>query len=109
VAELTSAALLKAPAVITHNGPAFDHVVATRYGIGDWEKIRWEDTLQLAHALESHLPKGLAAVVTRHGIDVAPWKELEDRGVDIERLWIYNGRDCLYTTLLWHAMSERLR
>ena len=94
-------AALASRVVVTHNGPAFDHIVARRYGIS----IRaWEDTLLAAHATEGHMPKNLAHVVTR-GLDVPPWKQLEDRGVDIERLWVYNGRDCLYTILRWLQMK----
>jgi hypothetical protein len=97
-AELTSEALAYRAAV-THNGPAFDHIVAARYGI---RIQRWEDTLLLAHAMAGHMPKNLAHVVTLY-LDVPPWKQLEDRGVDIERLHVYNGRDCLYTALAWEA------
>ena len=86
---------------VTHNGPAFDHIVAARYGIAI---ARWDDTLLAAHATEGHMPKNLAHVVTQ-GLDVPPWKQLEDRGVDIERLWYYNHRDCLYTILRWQQMK----
>lgn len=97
-AELTSEALARRCA-ITHNGPAFDHIVAARYGI----KIQsWGDTLLLAHAMAAHMPKNLAHVATLY-LDVPPWKQLEDRGVDIERLHVYNGRDCLYTALAWEV------
>ena len=91
---------------VTHNGPAFDFVVSARYGIifaGGWE-----DTLLAFHALQGHMPKNLAHVVTQW-LDVPPWKQLEDRGVDIERLWYYNGRDCLYTILVWHEIKKAMR
>ena len=102
--ELTNAVLSRRRAV-THNGPAFDHIVAARYGI----RIEaWEDTLLGAHALSGHMPKNLAHVVTLY-LDVPPWKQLEDRGADIERLWIYNGRDCLYTALARKAQRKELR
>jgi uracil-DNA glycosylase len=102
--ELTNAVLAKRRAV-THNGPAFDHIVAARYGI---RIAQWEDTLLGAHALSGHMPKNLAHVVTLY-LDVPPWKQLEDRGADIERLWIYNGRDCLYTALAREAQRKELR
>lgn len=89
----------------THNGPNFDHIVWQRYGF-KWQK--WEDTLLTTHALASHMPKTLAHVVTCAGIDVAPWKEFEDRTADLERLWSYNGRDVLYTALAARAQWERL-
>lgn len=86
---------------VTHNGPAFDHIVAARYGI---EIRAWEDTLLAAHASAGHMPKNLAHVVTCY-LDVPLWKQLEDRGADIARLHVYNGRDCLYTRLAWEAMK----
>jgi uracil-DNA glycosylase family 4 len=90
--------------VITHNGPAFDHIVARRYGL----RIReWGDTLIAAHATEPWLPKGLSHVVTM-GVDVAPWKQLEDRTATIERLWTYNARDSLYMMLRWFQLREQL-
>ncbi len=75
---------------ITHNGPAFDHIVFARYG---FRPKLWGDTLLASHAIAGHMPKNLAFVVTQL-LDVPPWKQLEDRGVDIERLWFYNHRDC---------------
>lgn len=90
---------------VTHNGPAFDHIVAARYGI---HIGAWEDTLLASHALAGHMPKNLAHVVTQH-LDVPPWKQLEDRGASIERLWIYNGRDCLYTILVWFELQKALK
>src|SRR5690606_4547677 len=89
---------------VTHNGPAFDHIVEARYGI---RVGAWEDTLIAAHAVASHMPKGLAHVVTQY-LDVPPWKEFEDRNADLERLWIYNARDTLYTILAWRALREEL-
>lgn len=86
--------------VVTHNGPAFDHIVFARYGI---HLGAWDDTLLATHALAGHMPKNLAHVVTQH-LDVPPWKQLEDRGASIERLWNYNARDCLYTILAWHEL-----
>ncbi len=87
---------------ITHNGPAFDHIVAARYGI---RIAAWDDTMLAAHVLASHMPKDLGHVVTmRH--DVGPWKELEDRTADLPRLWVYNARDTLYTLMAWtHSIT----
>jgi uracil-DNA glycosylase family 4 len=104
--DLVNASLATRIAV-THNGPAFDHIVAARYGI----EFRggWDDTLLAAHAMQGHMPKNLAHVVTANAaLDVPPWKQLEDRGVDIERLWFYNGRDCLYTILAWQALRKEV-
>jgi hypothetical protein len=91
--------------VVTHNGPAFDHIVAQRYGM---RIVAWEDTLLGTHALYSHLPKGLSHVVTRY-LDVTPWKEQEDRTADIDRLHIYNARDTLYTALARRAQLAELK
>ena len=104
VARMISAALASR-VTVTHNGPNFDHIVCARYGIS-WGK--WDDTLIASHSSEGHLPKNLAFVVTASGVDAPPWKQLEDRGADIERLWIYNGRDCLYTALAWRVRRARV-
>ncbi len=96
--------LLAGRTMVTHNGPAFDHIVASRYGIS-WGA--WDDTLIGAHVLRSHLPKNLAFTVTQY-IDVPPWKQLEDRTATIERLWFYNARDALYTILAWQQMRKEL-
>jgi uracil-DNA glycosylase family 4 len=90
---------------VTHNGPSFDHIVEERYGI---RHTAWEDTLLAAHTMTSHLPKNLAQVVTTY-LDVPPWKLLEDRTADLERLWMYNGRDTLYTILAWQRLHAELR
>jgi hypothetical protein len=91
---------------VTHNGYAFDHIVCGRYG---FELPACEDTLNAAHVLESHLPKNLAHVVTQDPeLAVPPWKQFEDRGEDIERLWFYCGRDNLYTILRWHSLRKEL-
>jgi uracil-DNA glycosylase len=99
---------------VTHNGPAFDHIVEDRYGILDLEERygihieEWDDTLLAAHVMTSHLPKNLAQVVTTY-LDVPPWKQLEDRTADLERLWTYNARDTLYTILAWQHAKQELR
>lgn len=103
VVQLTNE-LLRKRVMVTHNGPAFDHIVARRYGI-QWGE--WQDTLIASHVLRSHLPKNLAHVVTSY-IDVPPWKQLEDRTATIERLWFYNARDCLYTILAWKEIKKEL-
>jgi uracil-DNA glycosylase family 4 len=102
IAELITH-FFKGKHVVTHNGPAFDHVVAQRYGIFI---DRWDDTLHLAHVTNSHLPKRLSHVVTTHGVDAVAWKELEDRTADLDRLFIYNGRDALYMMLAWRVMRR---
>ncbi len=91
--------------VVTHNGPAFDHIVNARYGI---RVTRWEDTLLGRHSFASHLPRNLAMTVTTY-LDVSPWKELENRTADLERLWGYCGQDNLYTILAWRAMNAEMR
>jgi hypothetical protein len=54
----------------------------------------------MTHAHASHLPKGLSHVVQLR-LDVTAWKEQEDRTADLERLWTYNARDTLYTSLAY--------
>lgn len=88
---------------VTHNGPTFDHIIAKRYGL---RIRRWEDTLQAAHALESHLPRGLARVASSY-LDVGPWKQ-QDHSKRLTDLWTYNGRDTLYTILSWRETEKRL-
>jgi hypothetical protein len=104
--EITSeVSLLFADRVtVTHNGPAFDHIVAGRYGI----KIgRWEDTLLATNVVASHMPKGLSMLVQSR-LDVTAWKEQEDRTADLPRLWQYNARDTLYTALAWQSIKPEL-
>lgn len=90
--------------VITHNGPSFDHIIAHRYGL---QIAEWDDTLIAAHATAPELPKNLAHVVTM-GLDVMPWKTQEDRTADLPRLFVYNGRDTLYTILRWAQMRPEV-
>lgn len=97
-------AMLASRTLITQNGPAFDHVVLARYGV-HWKK--WDDTMMAQHAMRSDLPKGLAFLATTY-LDVSAWKQFEDRGADLERLMVYNGRDCLYTILVWQEQKRRL-
>jgi uracil-DNA glycosylase family 4 len=89
---------------VTHNGPGFDHIVAQRYGL---RIARWDDTLLHAHATASHMPKRLAHCVTQ-SLDVAPWKELENRTATLDRLWGYNAQDTLYTILRWQAVRHEV-
>jgi uracil-DNA glycosylase family 4 len=89
---------------ITHNGPAFDHIVFERHGI----KIgAWDDTLNGRHVVASHYPKNLAFTVTQY-LDVPAWKQQEDRTADLERLWFYNARDTLYTILAWAHIKPKV-
>jgi uracil-DNA glycosylase family 4 len=101
-AELSS--FLAARTMVSHNGPAFDHIVMRRYGINIGA---WDDTLLASHALAGHMPKNLAHVATQH-LDVPPWKQFEDRNATLDRLWTYNGRDCLYTILTWFEMRKHM-
>jgi uracil-DNA glycosylase family 4 len=106
-AEVSEA--LASRVVVTHNGPAFDHIVAARYRI---RIVRWEDTLLAQHAVAGHMKKNLHHVVTTAGecsLDVEAWKEREDRSASLDRLWVYNGRDCLYTILAWQLMKREVR
>lgn len=80
---------------VTHNGPAFDHIVLKRYGIR-WK--RWDDTLLMAHATHSHFKKSLGFNAQLY-LDVPPWKTW-DHAETIHDLHIYNGRDSLYTARL---------
>lgn len=90
--------------VVTHNGPAFDHVVAQRFGL----KIdRWEDTLLQTHSLHSHLKKGLNHVVSMY-LDAPAWKEVPHTE-DMEKLMFYNGQDALYTILCFFALRDEMR
>lgn len=93
---------LAVTSMVTHNGPNFDHIVLRRYGFS-WKA--WDDTLLVSHVMASHLPKFLSHVVTASGLDVGPWKELEDRSAARERLWIYNGRDTCYTKLAFDRLK----
>jgi DNA polymerase I-like protein with 3'-5' exonuclease and polymerase domains len=89
--------------VITHNGPAFDHVVAARYGL---HFPIWEDTLNMMHALDGHLPKGLAYLVGT-ALDAPPWKQAPHSD-NVQQLWGYNLQDVLYTRLAYDALPPRL-
>lgn len=96
---------------VTHNGPAFDHIVLNRHGI---EVGEWDDTLIAHHAFASHMPQNLGHVTTMY-VDAPAWKQeqkqRQQRGElrvtkDLHR---YNGRDTLYTALDWKGMQEDLR
>lgn len=107
VAREVSAALASR-VTVTHNGPAFDHIVAARYGI---RIAAWDDTLLATHAIAGHLPKNLAHVVTTAGdgaIAVTAWKQQESRSGSLDELHIYNGRDCLYTILAWYELRKEV-
>lgn len=76
----------------THNGPAYDHIGLTRFGINVQQ---WDDTLLGYHAITSHFPKRLGHVAACY-MDVPPWKEWP-HDVSLEELYQYCGRDGLYT------------
>lgn len=95
---------LRTRIAITHNGPAFDHIVLMRYGI---RVARWDDTLNMAHAAHSHLPKRLSFVVHRY-CDVPPWKTF-DHAADMAAMHVYNGRDSLYTAMVAPALRQAVR
>lgn len=88
---------------VTHNGPAFDHIVAPRYGL---QIRRFHDTLLGAHAVSSHMKKSLDFCVHTH-LSAPPWKTW-DHGDDISKLFTYCGRDGLYTRLLWEKTKGEL-
>jgi hypothetical protein len=93
--------------LITHNGPAFDLIVAPRFGI---HVRRWEDTLLASHVLRGHMKKSLAHVVARH-LDAPPWKEWAHGGgreLGMRQLWEYNARDVLYTARAWAEIRREL-
>jgi uracil-DNA glycosylase family 4 len=101
-ARLTSELLLPR-VMVTHNGPAFDHIIAARYGISFG---KWDDTLLMSHAKAGHLPKNLAHVVTQVA-DVPPWKTLDDRKAEMARLHYYCGRDVLFMQIAYEAMKDK--
>ena len=86
---------------VSHNGPAFDHIVLARYG---FRTPLWHDTLLMSHAGQSHMPKNLAHLATTW-LDVGPWKT-QDHASNIEDLWFYNAQDVIYTIRAFHAMVE---
>lgn len=93
--------------VLTHNGPAFDHIVLARYGIElAGPDQRWEDSLLAQHVVAGHLPKRLQHVVTLH-LDVPPWKE--EHADDPATLLRYNARDVIYTARAWPHVLRELR
>lgn len=95
---------LRKRTMVTHNGPAFDHVVAHRVGIR-WGE--WEDTLLETHALRSHMPKGLNHLVSTT-LDAPAWKEVPHADC-IEDLWKYNMQDVCYTIRSHKELSRELR
>lgn len=102
--------------VVTHNGPAFDHLVLQRYGI---TVNKWEDTLLAHHAFASHLPQRLDHVVSEY-CDASPWKvkhgkrgAAEEKGASPwqlggEELCLYNNKDVRLTIKAWFAMQPDL-
>jgi uracil-DNA glycosylase family 4 len=102
IAALVSAALAN-HTTVTHNGPAFDHIVARRYGL---QIADWDDSLLATHVIAGHMPKRLQHVVTMH-LDVSAWKEA-DHASTIEQLWFYNAQDTLYTIQAWKALKGQV-
>jgi len=88
---------------VSHNGPAFDHIVLQRYG---FVTTLWHDTLYCSHAHAAHMPKNLAHFATTW-LDVPPWKHA-DHASSIEQLWFYNAQDVIYTIEGFHAMVAEL-
>lgn len=84
---------------VTHNGPSFDHIVLSRYGI---EVGDWDDTLIAHHAFASHMPQRLSHVVSIY-LDAPPWKD--QREDTIQDLYRYNSQDTIYTALAWSEMK----
>jgi uracil-DNA glycosylase family 4 len=99
-AQLTR--FLASRVVVSHNGPAFDHLVWSQHGI---HVVQWEDTMVLYNVLDGHMPKRLDHVASTY-LDVGPWKTWESRKSTLDELWVYNGRDTLYTILAYWAMKE---
>lgn len=97
--------LLATRTTVTHNGPAFDHIVMARYGmpVGD----KWDDTLLMTHVVRGHMPKGLAFLVSLY-CDSNPWKQ-DDHAGCIEDLWQYNANDLVRTSLVYEAVKEDMR
>jgi len=102
VAEALTKFFAKRTAV-THNGPAFDHLVLERHGI---KLGAWDDTLLAHHAFAGHMPKNLGHVVSMYA-DAPPWKE-ESHDDNLRVLYKYNARDALYTALAWQRMQPEL-
>lgn len=88
---------------VTHNGPAFDHIVLEQHGI---MLGRWEDSLLAHHAFAGHMPKSLGHVVSMY-LDAPPWKE-EPHDDNLKVLYKYNARDVLYTARAWQAMRSEV-
>ncbi len=103
VGRLTSEAF-EQRLVVGHNLPGFDALVAERYGI---RFSRVADTLIGFHSCHGELPKNLGFVASYY-LSVAAWKQQEDLGADLPRLYAYNGRDALYTILTWFELKREL-
>lgn len=99
-AELTR--VLASRIAVTHNGPAFDHIVSSQHGI---HVSQWEDTMVLYNVIDGHMPKRLDHVASTY-LDVGPWKTWESRKSTLDELWVYNGRDTLYTIQAYWKMKE---
>jgi uracil-DNA glycosylase len=93
---------LRQRVTLTHNGPAFDHVVLARYGV---RHAAWADSLLGMHAVRGHMPKGLGHLVSC-ALDTPPWKRWAHDS--ITELWSYNARDVLYNALAWAPLKGEL-
>lgn len=111
------ATFVRSKVIITHNGPAFDHIVLARYGI---EVDRWEDTLVAHHVYASHFRQALEHCVSFY-LDAPPWKRILGKaatgdekgrpkkfGEDETLLFKYNALDAYLTFKLWRAMQADL-
>jgi DNA polymerase-1 len=88
---------------ILQNG-MFDMQVLGRLGIQMAGKIH--DTMTLAHLLSPELGKGLADLA-RIYLFCEPWKGTNS-GISNEGHWNYNGRDCIFTGMLYSKMISLL-
>lgn len=95
--------LLSSRVTVTHNGPAFDHIVMARAGI---KVAAWDDTLLQTHVVQGHMPKGLAFLVSVY-TDSDPWKSV-DHAASIEQLWRYNGQDLIRTAMVYPVMKAKI-
>ena len=82
---------------VMHNGK-YDALHSITYGA---EPVNWVlDTMAMAHAEESELPKSLDFVSSLHLHDYIYWKSESDeahKAKDQERYWGYNAKDTWYT------------
>ncbi len=91
---------------VMHNG-MYDATHLIRYNC---EPLNWTyDTMAMAHAAYSELPKTLDFVASTHCYDYIYWKdqaEAASKSKDIEGYWIYNAKDTWWTARI---LVEQLR